>query len=44
MGDVFPYDLHVFDGKKYHQNGESGNRTNPVKDYQIFNPEKLDID
>ena len=44
MGDVFHYDLHVFDGKKYNQNGESGVRTNPVKDYQIFNPEKLDID
>ena len=44
MGDVFHYNLHVFDGKKYNQNGESGVRTNPVKDYQIFNPEKLYID
>ncbi len=44
MGAVFHYDLHVFDGKKYDQNGESGNRINPVKDYQIFNPEKLDTD
>jgi alpha-L-fucosidase len=44
MGAVFHYDLHVFDGKKYEQNGEAGNRTNPVFDYQIFNPEELDTD
>jgi len=44
MGAVFHYDLHVFDGKKYEQNGVQGNRTNPVFDYQIFNPEKLDTD
>ena len=44
MGAVFHYDLHVFDGKKYQQNGESGNRTHPIYDYQIFNPEKLDTD
>jgi len=44
MGAVFHYDLHVFDGKKYAQNGLAGNRTNPVLDYQIFNPEKLDTD
>jgi len=44
LGAVFHYDLHVFDGQKYQQNGEEGNRTNPVADYQIFNPEKLDTD
>jgi len=44
MGAIFDYDLHVFDGKKYSQNGISGNRTNPVYDYQIFNPENLDTD
>lgn len=44
MGAVFHYDLHVFDGKKYAQNGLAGNRTNPVLDYQIFNPEQLDTD
>jgi len=44
MGAVFHYDLHVFDGEKYKQNGLSGNRTNPVPDYQIFKPENLDTD
>lgn len=44
MGAVFHYDLHVFDGKKYQQNGASGNRTNPIPDFQIFSPEKLDTD
>ena len=44
MGAVFHYDLHVFDGEKYEQNGLAGNRTNPVLDYQVFNPEKLDTD
>ena len=44
MGAVFHYDLHVFDEKKYEQNGQAGNRTNPVSDYQIFNPENLDTD
>ena len=44
MGAVFHYDLHVFDGKKYVQGGDGGNRTNPFYDYQIFNPEKLDTD
>ncbi len=44
MGAVFHYDLHVFDGKEYQQGGGSGNRTNPVPDYQIFNPEELDTD
>ena len=41
MGAVFHYDLHVFDGKKY---GQGGNRIDPVTDYQIFNPTKLDTD
>ncbi|MFT7034365.1 MAG: alpha-L-fucosidase [Cyclobacteriaceae bacterium] len=41
LGVVFHYDLHVFDGKKY---GQAGNRTDPIPDYQIFNPEKLDTD
>jgi len=41
MGAVFHYDLHVFDGKKY---GQGGNRISPFKDYQSFNPEKLDTD
>ena len=41
MGAVFHYDLHVFDGVRY---GQSDNRIEPVVDYQIFNPEKLDTD
>ncbi|EAR02038.1 alpha-L-fucosidase [Maribacter sp. HTCC2170] len=41
MGAVFHYDLHVFDGLKY---GQGNNRIDPVKDYQVFNPEKLDTD
>ena len=41
LGVVFHYDLHVFDGEKY---GQGANRINPVTDYQIFNPEKLDTD
>ncbi len=41
MGAVFHYDLHVFDKKKY---GQGGNRIDPVLDYQMFNPEKLDTD
>lgn len=44
MGAVFHYDLHVFDGQQYAQNGSSGNRTNPVSDYQVFRPEQLDTD
>ncbi|XOV94486.1 MAG: alpha-L-fucosidase [Bacteroidota bacterium] len=44
LGAVFHYDLHVFDQKKYEQNGQGGNRTNPVLDYQIFKPENLDTD
>ena len=41
LGVVFHYDLHVFDGLKY---GQGNNRIDPVEDYQIFNPEKLDTD
>lgn len=41
LGAVFHYDLHVFDGEKY---GQSNNRIDPIMDYQIFNPEKLDTD
>ncbi|MFA5814247.1 MAG: alpha-L-fucosidase [Bacteroidales bacterium] len=41
MGAIFHYDLHVFDGQKYEQDG---NRINPVPDYQIFNPKQLDTD
>jgi len=41
MGAVFHYDLHVFDGIKY---GQGNNRIDPVDDYQIFNPKKLDTD
>lgn len=41
LGVVFHYDLHVFDGKKY---GQEGNRIDPVDDYQIFNPKDLDTD
>lgn len=41
MGAVFHYDLHVFDGMKY---GQRANRIDPVTDYQVFNPTKLDTD
>lgn len=41
MAAVFHYDLHVFDGKVYNQ---AYNRITPIQDYNIFNPEKLDID
>lgn len=44
LGALISYDLHVFDGKRYQQNGLSGNRTNPIPDYQIFNPKNLDTD
>ena len=44
LGAVFHYDLHVFDNKKYRQTGNSGNRTNPIADYQVFNPQQLDTD
>jgi alpha-L-fucosidase len=38
---LISYDLHVFDGKRYNQ---AFNRINPIEDYNIFNPEKLDTD
>lgn len=41
LGAVFHYDLHVFDGAKYSQ---GKNRITPVPDYNIFNPEKLDVE
>jgi len=41
LGVVFHYDLHVFDGIKY---GQGNNRITPVRDYQVFHPEKLDTD
>lgn len=41
MGVVFHYDLHVFDGKIYNQ---ANNRIQPVEDYNIFNPSRLDTD
>lgn len=41
MGAVFHYDLHVFDGIRY---GQGNNRINPIEDYNIFNPTKLDTD
>ncbi len=41
LGFVFHYDLHVFDGKKY---GQGNNRIDPMPDYQIIHPEKLDTD
>lgn len=44
LGAVFHYDLHVFDESQYEQNGVKGNRTNPIYNYQIFNPTDLDTD
>lgn len=41
MVAVFHYDLHIFDGKVYNQ---AYNRITPIPDYNIFNPEKLDMD
>lgn len=41
LGVVFHYDLHVFDGIKY---GQGNNRIQPVDDYNIFNPTRLDTD
>ncbi len=41
MGAVFHYDLHVFDGEKY---GQGNNRIDPVFDYQVFKPQKLNTD
>lgn len=41
LGVVFHYDLHVFDGQVY---GQGNNRINPIEDYNIFHPDKLDTD
>ncbi|WP_432221393.1 alpha-L-fucosidase [Flavobacterium sp. TMP13] len=41
LGVVFHYDLHVFDTSKYNQ---GINRITPVADYNIFNPQKLDVE
>jgi alpha-L-fucosidase len=41
LGVLFSYDLHVFDGKNYDQ---AFNRINPIEDYNIFNPGKLNTD
>ena len=41
LGALVSFDLHVFDNLRYNQ---SFNRINPIKDYQIFNPENLDTD
>ena len=41
LGVVFHYDLHVFDKSKYNQ---STNRITPIEDYNIFNPEQLDVE
>lgn len=41
LGVIFHYDLHVFDSSKYSQ---SNNRVEPIRDYSIFNPKKLDMD
>ena len=41
LGALFSYDLHVFDGQKYNQ---QRNRIDPIIDYQVFNPEKLNTD
>lgn len=41
LGVVFHYDLHIFDTTKYVQ---GINRNTPVYDYNIFNPEKLDVE
>lgn len=41
MGAVFHYDLHVFDGIRY---GQGNNRINPIEDYNIFNPTRLNTD
>ena len=41
LGVIFHYDLHVFDDTLYNQ---AENRINPVLDYNIFSPEKLDTD
>ncbi|RMH02866.1 MAG: glycoside hydrolase family 29, partial [Planctomycetota bacterium] len=41
LGVVFHWDLHVFDGKRYHQ---AENRRTPPPDPAIFAPDRYDID
>lgn len=41
LGFIFHYDLHVFDSSLYNQ---ARNRVTPIADYNIFNPEKLDVE
>jgi len=41
LGVIFHYDLHIFDTTKYVQ---SQNRNTPVYDYNIFNPQQLDVE
>jgi len=41
LGLVFHYDLHLFDGVRYHQHQ---NRQTHFRDVNVFNPAKLDTD
>ncbi|MEO6915301.1 MAG: alpha-L-fucosidase, partial [Chitinophagaceae bacterium] len=41
LGFIFHYDLHVFDSSKYNQ---TTNRITPIADYNIFNPEQLNVE
>lgn len=41
LGFVFHYDLNVFDTSKYQQ---AYNRITPIPDYNIFNPQYLDVE
>lgn len=41
LGFIFHYDLHVFDSSLYNQ---TKNRITPVSDYNIFNPQHLDVE
>lgn len=41
LGVVFHYDLHVFDSSLYNQ---TRNRVTPIPDYNIFNPQQLDVE
>jgi alpha-L-fucosidase len=40
-GVIFHYDLHVFDSSKYAQ---THNRITPIPDYNIFNPQELNVE
>lgn len=41
LGFIFHYDLHVFDSSLYSQ---TKNRVTPIADYNIFNPQQLDVE